>query len=70
MSPLNNIEPTDPGCQIWDWNENICLECSNRWYFDEEGTCQQVDDLCKDSNYKGECTECYLGYELKDGICV
>lgn len=69
-SPQSNSLPSDIGCRIWDWENQICLECSVRWVFDRTGTCMPVSDDCKFYNEDGLCSECYKGYDLKDGACV
>ena len=63
------MEPKDPGCKIWDWDEQICLECSYRWVFIENGTCKQVSDECDGFDGQGNCLSCYKGYWLENGEC-
>ena len=33
FSESNNARPSDLGCGTWDWKNQICLKCSNRWFF-------------------------------------
>ena len=28
-----NNEPNDIGCKVWDWDNQKCLQCSQRWFF-------------------------------------
>jgi hypothetical protein len=28
-----NTEPNDIGCKVWDWDNQKCLQCSQRWSF-------------------------------------
>lgn len=78
-SPSNNAKPQDGGCASWDWDNAVCLACSNNWVFDINGICIKVNDLCRtyDPN-TGFCTSCYRGYSLqvaegygpKDASCI
>jgi len=60
----------DAGCKKWDWDNQKCLECSARWYFNANGVCTPVNDYCSAWDNYGVCTACYKGYDLKDGACV
>lgn len=60
----------DPGCYVWNFTDNVCLECSKRWYFNSQGKCQQVSDLCKTNDIGGNCTSCYPGYVIANGACI
>ena len=64
------MQPSDLGCALWDWDEQICLECSERWTFRLDGICIPVSDQCKEHDVKGSCTSCYRGYQLDEGNCV
>ena len=68
VSPI--AQPTDLGCKIWDWNKQVCLECSARWTFNSKGVCVPVSDNCNQWDASGACTACYKGYELVKGQCV
>ena len=61
--------PIDPGCRRWDWDNQICLECSTRWYFSANRTCVRVDDNCQTFSSNGTCTSCYYGYILNGNSC-
>ena len=63
-------EPSDPGCNLWNQANDVCLRCSQRHYFDIFQKCQPVNDLCADWNNQGDCTSCYGGYDLQSGNCV
>ena len=69
FSPSNEQAPTDLGCKTWDWNNQICLECS-QWWVMVDGNCVPVSDHCAAHDDNGDCTECFDGYDLTDGACV
>ena len=64
------IQPSDLGCKNWDWDNQVCLECSARWTFNADGICLPVDDFCSEHDDGGACTVCYRGYHLEDGFCI
>ena len=70
FSDSNNAKPSDLGCGTWDWDNQVCLKCSNHWVFNQNKICVPVSDQCKESDNAGECTSCYKGYDLADGKCV
>ena len=45
FSEFNNQVPFDLGCKTWDWDNQICLECSFRWV-QSDGRCLKVSDGC------------------------
>lgn len=57
------------GCKKWDWDKQICLECSLRWFFGENG-CEPVDSNCARYQSDGTCTACYGGYIVINGKCA
>jgi hypothetical protein len=61
----------DPNCAAFDGNSG-CIRCVPRTYFNaQENKCLQVSTLCSTwSNSTGECTACYVGYELSGGKCA
>ena len=63
------VGPSDLGCKTWDWDNQVCLECSQRWVFNADGVCVPVDDFCAAHDESGACTECYIGYLLTEGVC-
>jgi hypothetical protein len=70
FSPLNSAAPSDVGCKTWDWNKQVCLECSYFWVFNA-GKCVPVSDLCKTyDGVTGGCLTCYKGYDLVNASCV
>ena len=68
VSPVN-LTPTEVGCKTWDWNNQVCLECSARWVLSQKKVCVPVADNCAQYNAAGLCTSCYKGYDLKNGQC-
>ncbi len=66
----NQTVATDAGCKKWDWENQICLECSSRFVFNLQGKCQKVDDSCRQFNGRGQCTSCYKGYVINGVKCV
>lgn len=66
LSDLNNQPPIDLGCASWDWDNQICLQCSNRFVLTSNG-CTPVSDNCRTFNSAGDCTLCYKGYEVSQG---
>ena len=53
----------------WDWDKQICLECSLRWVFGKNG-CEPVDSNCARHQNDGTCTACYGGYVVINGKCA
>jgi hypothetical protein len=70
FSDFNNAKPADSGCGTWDWFNQVCLKCSNRWVFNTNKVCVPVADQCKTHNDNGECLTCFFGYDLKEGKCL
>lgn len=71
FSPKNLEAPSDIGCRIWNWDEKKCLECSERWTFNDDDICIPVSEDCKEyDNFTGGCTDCYKGYDLIGSKCV
>ena len=71
IDPTNINGPSDEGCARWDWDNQLCLECSIRWRFDITGKCQRQDNNCKSfGGITGGCVECFKGYELQNNVCV
>ena len=62
--------PSDAGCSLWDTGFKVCLQCSQRYYFNDK-KCVPVNDQCKTwESSTGRCTTCYNGYDLQlDGAC-
>ena len=61
--------PSDLGCKTWDWDNDVCLECSFRFVF-QDGVCVPVSDHCAEHDEAGACVACYKGYSVVDGECV
>ena len=64
-------DSANPGCQKWDGNHN-CLECSVRYYFNQERVCTPISDNCRTWNQEtGACQTCYQGHVVNDnGECI
>jgi hypothetical protein len=63
-----NSKPSDIGCSNWNWNEQICLNCSSSWVL-INGACKAVSPYCKTYDSTGACTSCFSGYNLSNGEC-
>ena len=60
----------DIGCRRFE--NGACAECSQFWYFNADGVCGPVSDLCRTFNgANGHCLTCYQGYALNNdnGAC-
>lgn len=71
FSTSNNAKPSQIGCFKWDWDNQICLECSKRWVFNNNQQCVPVDDKCSSwDSSSGLCTSCFSGYIVQNGQCT
>lgn len=53
------------------WNNTVCIKCSDRSYFNTSGFCTAVSDQCATwDSLSGVCLTCYNGYNLNNGQCV
>ena len=68
LAPVQQV--SDAGCASWNWNKQICLECSNNWVFNANKVCVPVSDQCNTFDSTGACLSCYIGYNLNNGKCV
>ena len=66
---INTAKPSDSGCGKWDWNNQVCLECSSGWVFNADGVCVTVSDQCASHDASGACLSCFKGYDLVNGVC-
>ena len=65
MIALNNYY----GCKAWQHNQ--CVECADRYFFNDDGICNEVPPTCKQFNRAiGICERCYFGYDIYDGKCL
>ena len=65
LTTLNNYF----GCKVW--SEGSCLQCSDRFFFNKNGVCVEVQGTCQQFNSKeGICEKCYEGYAVVDGKCA
>lgn len=69
LSAIVIEKPTDKGCALWDWDNQVCLKCSPSYYMNEEGVCERLDNLCREY-VEDECLSCYKGYILEENKCV
>ena len=68
-SAFNDEGPSDLGCKTWDWDNQICLECSHFWHMTDYG-CVPNDDFCSKHASDGTCSSCYPGYILNGDVCT
>jgi len=48
-----------------------CITCANGYYLAPNGTCTQLNSVCKTSDMtNGACTDCYPGYVLSYPTCI
>ncbi len=60
---------SDPNCA--EFFQGLCLKCSTGFIFMDNGLCGLVNSNCKTyNNITGQCTSCYVGYQVSGGICV
>ena len=65
----DNFESGESLCA--EWKEKICLRCASRAYFNEQGVCTGVSELCKTfDQLDGSCKTCYPGFKIEDDQCV
>ena len=69
FSSFNTAAPSDLGCASWNWDSQVCLQCSNKWVFNANGICVPVSDSCSTNDQTGACTGCFAGYILANGAC-
>ena len=56
------------GCKTWE--DGVCVECSENYYFNSNGICCEVKPQCRLFNREqGVCVACYPGYQIVDGVC-
>lgn len=68
LAPIQKV--SDVGCAQWDWNNQVCISCSQGWVFSTNKICTPVNSQCASSNSAGVCTSCYQGYNLNNGVCA
>ena len=60
---------SDPNCA--QFYQGVCLKCSTGFIFMDNGLCGLVNSNCKTfNNITGQCTSCYQGYQVSNGLCV
>jgi|JI6StandDraft_1071083.scaffolds.fasta_scaffold46280_2 hypothetical protein len=56
------------GCKVW--SADSCLQCSERYFFNKNGVCCEVQGTCQQFNLEqGICEKCFEGYTVIDGSC-
>lgn len=66
-----NLNPVkDLGCNDWNWDLQVCLQCSERYVFNSQGLCTPLDPNCRTFNTNNSCLECYKGYKISGTTCV
>jgi hypothetical protein len=69
ISSSVSSENTDPYCI--KLQGVTCLTCANGYYLPSNGSCTQLNPLCKTSDMAtGYCTLCYTGFTLSGTTCV
>ena len=59
----------DPNC--FSYENDTCVACAYRFYFNREGICTTVHPDCKTwENETGACTSCFDGFELRESKCL
>jgi hypothetical protein len=60
---------SDPFCA--EFQNSICMKCSNGYYFEKDGKCTAADPLCATfDQMNGHCLSCFVGYQVQSGLCV
>lgn len=60
----------DPFCKRFLAN-NVCAECSTRYFINGFGICQEVNPLCNGYDAaNGNCLSCYPGFNLVSFSCM
>lgn len=69
VNPIPFNPDSNSLCGHWDDNK-VCLSCSERAYFNQQGLCVAVDDYCNTWDpFTGHCLTCFKGFVLVDGAC-
>lgn len=58
----------DPNCR--NTVNGICQNCSQGYYFNQNGICTEISPFCRTNDGRGNCLTCYAGYALNAGSCV
>lgn len=68
VDPLPYIPRSNSLCG--QWNDTVCVACSERAYFSNAGICEAVSDYCNTWDpFSGNCLTCFKGFVLIDGVC-
>jgi hypothetical protein len=69
QAPVFVSTTTDLNC--FKYNGSLCVICSTRFYFNQNGICTAVDPQCKTyDDATGSCTSCYQGYHIVGVTCI
>ena len=64
-----NKDTRDPFCK--EFFGDICAQCSNRYFINGFGFCQEVNPLCNNYDQStGNCLTCYPGFAIEGTGCV
>ena len=70
VAQLQVVTVINRGCRTYN-DQQVCVECSTRYYLDSNAICQPVNPNCKDYNKNtGACTSCYPGFGLLEDTCL
>lgn len=65
----NATAVSDPNCRKFLTND-VCSQCSDRYYIGSSGLCTEVNPLCHEYDQStGLCTTCFPGFTLASGFC-
>jgi hypothetical protein len=66
---VSNATSSDPYCKKF-LTEDVCSECSDRYYIGSLGVCVEVNPLCHEyDQITGKCITCFPGFALVEGNC-
>jgi len=67
---MQSIVIRNIGCKTYDAN-STCIDCSTRYYLDNNTICQPVNPNCNTyDNKSGACLTCYPGFGLIEDTCL
>ena len=70
IAHAQNVIILNRGCKTFD-AAGACVECSTRYYRDDEGICQPVNPNCFTYDMSnGACTSCYPGFVPIEDTCL
>lgn len=64
-----NATQIDPFCKVL--NGSLCIQCADRYYMNNQGTCTLISVFCLNyNNVTGACLTCFGGYQLSGTQCI